>query len=88
MKMFYLLILVLLLPLFAKDNNRRQFLLCPQRKTTVQQYNLQTSNPSGTLDGNSCKLDFDPQDLYQYLKKEFNNLQKTEAKIDINSECQ
>lgn len=30
---------------------------------------------SGTIDGNSCKLDFDPTDLFNYLKKHCHDLQ-------------
>lgn len=33
------------------------------------------SSPSGTVDGNSCKLDFDPADLFNYLKKYYQELQ-------------
>lgn len=34
------------------------------------------SSPSGTIDGNSCKLDFDPEDLFWYLKEFYDELQQ------------
>lgn len=37
-------------------------------------------SPSGTIDGNSCKLDFDPTHLFNYLKKYYDELQDVISK--------